>query len=66
MIRWLIAFACVFAFALSVSSFQAEAKAKRCVASNMDGKKISWKCKAKQKCCFDWFSNKGTCASECM
>jgi hypothetical protein len=27
----------------------------------MSGKKIVWSCRAGQKCCFDWFANKGAC-----
>ena len=32
-----------------------------CAATAMDGKQAKWRCKAGQKCCFSWLSNKGTC-----
>jgi hypothetical protein len=47
-------------FAASVSS-GALAKSGRCAVKNMDGKKITWSCKAGRKCCFDWLANKGAC-----
>jgi hypothetical protein len=24
---------------------------------------VSWKCKASEKCCFDWITSKGTCVA---
>jgi hypothetical protein len=44
-----------------VSSSGALAKGSRCAAKTMSGKKIVWSCRAGQKCCFDWFANKGAC-----
>lgn len=63
MTRWLILFGCVFAFAVAAPmGFQAEArKHKRCVAKTMEGKKVTWSCKAAQKCCLNWLENKGMC-----
>lgn len=66
MTRWLVIFGCAFAFAVAAPmGFQAEAKRaklKACDGTTMDGKKIKWRCKAKQDCgIVDMFSNKGTC-----
>lgn len=71
MTRWLIVFGAVLALALvAPMGGQAEAKrGKSCSTTAMDGKKTKWRCKASEKCCFDWFANKGTCqpaSSVCM
>lgn len=64
MIRYL-ALLGAFALALSVpAGFEAEAKGKKnklCMATALDGKKMSFKCKAAEKCCYDWLANKGNC-----
>lgn len=65
MIRYLALFG-AFALALSVpAGFEAEAKGKKknklCTATALSGKKMSFKCKAAEKCCFDWVANKGNC-----
>ena len=44
-----------------VSSSGALAKGSRCAVKTMSGKKVVWSCRAGQKCCFDWFANKGAC-----
>jgi hypothetical protein len=38
-----------------------KARASACVSTGMDGKQTKWRCKAGQKCCFDWLANKGNC-----
>jgi hypothetical protein len=61
----LMVLACTFGLILGTPlSFDAAAAAKKagaCVATGMDGKKATWRCKATQKCCFNWISNKGGC-----
>ena len=65
MTRWLVVFGLAFAFAVAAPmGFEAEARAKYkgCAGTTMGGKKIKWRCKAKQDCgIVDMFSNKGTC-----
>jgi hypothetical protein len=34
---------------------------KMCMAKGLDGKAQSFKCKADEKCCFDYGANKGNC-----
>lgn len=66
MTRWIVVFGCVFAFALAAPmGFEASAakKAKSCTATAMDGKQTKWRCKADQKCCFNWLAGKGTCVA---
>ncbi len=41
----------------------AKPKAMMCKATGWTGKQSTWKCKAGQKCCFDWFNNKGACVA---
>jgi hypothetical protein len=70
MTRWFVVFGCAFALALAApvgSDAEAQkAKGKACVAKSMDGKQTKWRCKASEKCCYDWLSSKGTCSSSCM
>lgn len=65
MTRWIVLFACAFAFiAAAPMGFEAQAKkrgAKMCAATMMDGKQTKWRCKAKMKCCYDWIGGKGAC-----
>jgi hypothetical protein len=65
MLRWVAIFGCAFALAITASmGFEAEAakgRSKQCVAAGMSAAKTKWKCKAAEKCCFDWIANKGTC-----
>jgi hypothetical protein len=64
MTRWIVLFGLAFAFAVAAPmGFEAEARqqSKRCTATNMDGKRISWACRGKQVCCYQIFINKGTC-----
>jgi hypothetical protein len=63
MTRLLLVFGCVFAFALAapMGHEAAAKKRKACTATAMDGKQTKWRCKANQKCCYDWFAGKGTC-----
>ena len=65
MTRWFVLFACVFTFAaVAPMGFEAEArKAKRCAEVNIEGKKVRWQCRAKQECCFNFFTQKGACCS---
>ena len=66
MTRMFVIFGCVLAFGLATPmGFEAAAAKKRghkmCASSAMDGKQTKWRCKASQKCCFDWMANKGAC-----
>ena len=36
-------------------------KNKACVATQLDGKKQTFKCKMTERCCFDYGLNKGVC-----
>jgi hypothetical protein len=64
MTRWLVILGLAFAFAVAAPmGFEAEARAKRCVETTMEGKKVKWMCKAKQSCCFNWFAYKGACCT---
>ena len=68
MARWIAIFGCTFALVLAApTGFDANAakrsKSKGCVATAMDGKQTKWRCKAGQKCCFNWFANKGACVA---
>lgn len=38
-------------------------KNKLCMATSLDNKKVSFKCKAAEKCCYDSIMNKGTCVA---
>ena len=60
-----VAIAIMFAIAaIAPMSITAEAKGKNklCMATSLDNKKVSFKCKAAEKCCYDAIMNKGTCA----
>jgi hypothetical protein len=61
MTRWIVLFGLAFAFAVAAPmGFEAEAaKSKRCTGVSMEGKKITWTCKAKQVCCNNLFMTKG-------
>jgi len=66
--RWLIAMllGAALVTVLPIGAMDADAakeKSKACTAAGMDSKKVSWKCKASEKCCFDWLTSKGTCAA---
>lgn len=70
--RWLAAIALGTAFAFSLSfamSSEAEAQkrgrgAKMCSTNSMiTGKKMSWRCGATQRCCYNGFTDKGYCSS---
>lgn len=71
MLRWTsvvaLGAALAFAFTLPLSS-EAEAKkkasspkAKACIGTAIDGKKVSFRCKASETCCFDGLMAKGNC-----
>lgn len=68
--RWIIALALSLALGLSfmmATSGDAEAKKKRvpkskmCSAMSLENKKVSFKCKASERCCFDGLMAKGNC-----
>lgn len=68
--RWIAALALgtCFAAALSVSlAGDAEAarkrapKSKLCLAKTVDNKKVSFRCKASETCCYDGLMAKGNC-----
>ena len=67
--RWLIVilFGVALSVALPVGGMDASAakkvKSRVCTASSLDNKKVSWKCKAGEKCCFDTIMSKGSCAA---
>lgn len=58
--------ALAFAFTFSVSG-DAEAKrakapkSKACSAMSLEGKKVSFRCKASESCCYDGLMAKGNC-----
>ena len=58
-----VALALAFVVAPITSSTDALAKGSRCAVKSMEGKRITWRCKAGQKCCFDWLANKGACVA---
>lgn len=69
--RWIAAIVLsaglVLAFSISTSG-DAEAKRKKaapknkaCTATTIDNKKVSFRCKASEKCCFDGLMAKGNC-----
>lgn len=64
-----IALGTAVALGLSMStSFEADAqgkkfKNKQCTATTVAGAKTSWKCKAEEKCCFDFIQQKGNCVA---
>jgi len=67
MIRKLTVVACLVAIAMAApigSYSSAEAKAIACKASNIMGKQSKWKCKADQKCCYNWVEDKGGCVAK--
>jgi hypothetical protein len=71
--RWIsaLALAATMALAFTVSvSGDAEAakkkpavsKSKLCKATTIDNKKVSFRCKASESCCYDGLMAKGNCA----
>lgn len=55
------------AFALAAPLGMDAAHAKKavaCAAKTMEGKQTKWKCKADQKCCFNWLQAKGGCVAK--
>lgn len=71
MMRWIggaaLGAALTFAMVLSISG-EAEAKKKAsvpknkaCIGTTIDGKKVSFRCKASESCCFDGLMAKGNC-----
>ena len=61
-----IALAVLFAIAVvAPTSFEASAAGskKKCMATTLDNKKVSFVCKVSQKCCYDAIANKGTCVA---
>lgn len=61
-----VALAIMFAIAaIAPMSTEADAKGKNklCQATSLDNKKVSFKCKAAEKCCYDALANKGTCVA---
>jgi len=69
--RKVLAIVLGFALALSavgLAGFDAEAskrtsagKAKLCTGTTIDNKKVSFRCKASETCCFDAMMGKGNC-----
>lgn len=70
--RWISAIALSTALALAFTftvSGEAEAskrkkaapKAKLCSGTTIDNKKVSFRCKASEKCCYDGLMAKGNC-----
>jgi len=71
--RWFVALAATAALALAFtvsSSGDVEAakkkpavsKSKLCKATSLEGKKVSFRCKASETCCYDGLMAKGNCA----
>ncbi|HXF53797.1 MAG TPA: hypothetical protein VNK52_06695 [Hyphomicrobiaceae bacterium] len=68
--RWLVAvlLGAILMAAMPVGGGDADAAAKKekskaCTVTGLDNKKVSWKCKASEKCCYDWITSKGTCVA---
>lgn len=63
--KFLLGVAATFALALTLPlGSQAEAhkyRNKLCTAKPHFHSPISWKCKAAQKCCYDWVLRRGKC-----
>lgn len=61
-----IAFALALACASVSFTGAADAgyKHKLCKATTLTGKKVTFKCKADQRCCYNKLLNKGTCGSK--
>lgn len=69
--KLLFAVAATFALALTLPlGSQAEAghRHKLCKAKPHFHSPISWKCKAAEKCCYDWLLRRGSCGtgSRCL
>jgi hypothetical protein len=68
MLRFIAMLGCAAALAVAAPvGFEAHAAkkpmSKSCKATGLDGKKVKFKCSAKETCCFDPILNKGTCVS---
>ena len=71
MTRWIAGFTCALALALAMLlGHVAEADGSRkvsrynkCVGTTMLFRRqpITWRCAARQKCCYDWLLRRGTC-----
>ncbi|MGE0852867.1 MAG: hypothetical protein AB7O44_25190 [Hyphomicrobiaceae bacterium] len=73
MTRWIAALGCVFALTLAMPFGNvAEAdggrkiyRSKKCVAPArmLREAPVTWRCAARQKCCYDWLFRRGTCVA---
>ena len=62
--RFIFAAAMALAVGFTVATIATEAEAaknKMCKAATMDGKKVSFKCAASEKCCWQPILQKGAC-----
>ena len=68
--RWVIALALGAVLGLSLvlplggdaeAARKRPAKSKQCTATTIDNKKVSFRCKATETCCFDGLMAKGNC-----
>lgn len=58
-----LAFAMPMGSEAEAAKKKATPKNKLCTATTIDNKKVSFKCKASEKCCFDGLMAKGNCVA---
>ncbi len=68
MLRFITVAGCALGLALVLPLGSAAEAAKKpmnkmCMAKALDGKSISFKCAATEKCCFSYLESKGTCVA---
>ena len=61
MFALLLAFAAIGPMTTPSEAAKKAPKSKMCVATALDSKKISFKCMATEKCCFDTLTSTGSC-----
>ena len=66
MLRLMTIAGCVLGLALALPLGSAAEAAKKpknkmCMAKALDGKAVSFKCAANEKCCFNYLTSQGTC-----
>jgi hypothetical protein len=64
MTRWIALVGCALTVALAMPFGNAAeaARLKRCIAPATAGAKMTWVCRAGDRCCYDWLFRRGTCS----